>query len=235
MKKILILLSVISLVTSCKKKTTEAKTEPETVATTQPAGYTVYATFTVENQNGYLYTHGNFPLPTNPGANRDGGVLSINGYTTDYNNSYYTYYSTTPTTLTPPISFTVGGGNVYAFPFTATCVNIPDLAISPDLDTSKTVYASSGYTITHQPIVCDSLEYQMTYLKVKKTKGNNTSIVFTSAELQNLSYGIAVGGGKVINVKIIAYTHDSHEFDINHSKWTFLCRSVNLQSLHYVP
>lgn len=218
MKYLILLASLNLFFVSCKKK--ETTTTPIVLpATPLPK---VAATFTVESYDSDVQAVAQFNYI--PAINA--GSVFVNNFYVPY--PTYVYYSTGTVNVINPVVWNIQGGGGAAAQ-TVTVDNMPDMPISTDIDTSKIVTGSQGYTIHNQAITCDSIEYQMSYMNVRNVSGNSTSMTFNPADFTNYNNG----GGNLIRVAVSAY--NSYVVMVGNDRRRFISKTTFYKNLHYKP
>lgn len=209
---------------SCKKKTETVTPEP-----TPPPIKTV-AQFTVENYSGFPQATAKFQYT---GSNDNAGTVFLNNFQLAKQTAFYYYLATGPTTIASPVTWKVQGDGSTIPAYTLTVNDLPSIPAGANLDTSKIIDASMDFVITHQAISCDSLCYQIAFIPMKKTIGSNTSVTFTSAELQNAAYVLYPGGDKKVNVTVFAYS--TQNVMVGDKRWRMVTKATFYKPLHYKP
>ncbi|MDX2172367.1 MAG: hypothetical protein SFY56_04560 [Bacteroidota bacterium] len=228
MKYLILLFVTISLL-SCKKK---AEPEPETVYIAPPPATLTVASFTVDNQNGFMFSAANFRYVEGNVLHDDGGNVKIGSVTLTRNTGYYNYGGQNSYTLTSPIVWQVAGTLPYFPPSTFTVGDVPNMPISPQLDTSFVIHASTGFTITNQPLNCDSIMYILANYKVKRAVGTSTSMVFTSLEATDALNG--GGANTICNLTIVGY-NVVKKSPKQYTEWRFISKVTNGAVVHIKP
>lgn len=229
MKNLILFLCMAIIVIACKKKETPP---PEEEPQPDPVILRTISNFTVECQNvNYYYATAKMTDGVNASGMNAGKVFVSGLELTGSPNYNYSPTSST-TVLYSPITWSIQG-SASVVGTTLTVRDIPSNPTSPDVDTSKTIVGSNGYTINNPAFNCDSIVYTIGN-KTKIMPGNCTSVTFSSSDLNGVSYGIGIGGGKTLNVYVSCYNMVKTHLKQN-LYWRFVSKSTLYKTLHYTP
>lgn len=220
MKRLLLLIALVTAF-ACKKK----ETTPPVVETPPPTPPTVIVVSgSIENQNNSSFS-AQMVISYQDGC--EGGSVTVNGKSLG---AHCPYSLNSTLTINNPVTWYISGFNTCPQQ-TIVVKDMPSMPVCSDMDTSKTLTASAGFTFHNQPIVCDSIEYIVCNMFKKGAHGNSTSMTFSPSELSGIQG--ALGLSTSLNMAITAYNYHIEVAD--NKRKVFVSKTTYLSVLHYKP